>query len=197
MICPSQSSTRAPILFIKKKDGSLHLAVDYRGLNKITKKDRYPLLLIPDLLDHLHSTCVFTKLDLHGTYNLVCIVDSDEWKTTFRTWYGSYEFQVMHYGLTNVPASFQRFMNEVFKDMLDVSVVVYLDNILVYSDNPDDHVKHIHQVLKHLCTNDLFIKVDKCDFGVDTTNFLGFIVSPDGLKMDDAKIQVIHDWPAP
>ena len=197
MICPSQSSTGAPILFIKKKDGSLHLAVDYCGLNKITKKDRYPLPLIPDLLDHLRSARVFTKLDLCGAYNLVRIADGDEWKTAFRTWYGSYEFQVMHYGLTNVPTSFQQFMNEVFKDMLDVSVVVYLDDILVYSDNPDDHIKHVHQVLEHLRTNNLFVKVDKCDFGMDTTNFLGFIVSPDSLKMDDAKIQVIHDWPAP
>ena len=107
MIRPSQSSAGAPILFIKKKDGSLCLAVDYRGLNKITKKDQYPLPLIPDLLDRLHSACVFTKLDLHGAYNLVCIVDSDEWKTAFRMQYGSYEFQVMHYGLTNAPASFQ------------------------------------------------------------------------------------------
>ena len=103
----------------------------------------------------------------------------------------------MHYGLMNVPASFQRFMNEVFKDMLDVSVVVYLDDILVYSDNPDDHIKHVRQVLKRLRANDLFVKVDKCDFGVDTTSFLGFIVSPDGLKMDDVKIQVIRDWPMP
>ena len=148
-------------------------------------------------MDRLRSTCVFTKLDLCGAYNLVRIADGNEWKTAFRMWYGSYKFQVMHYGLTNTPASFQQFMNEVFKDMLDVSIVVYLDDILVYSDNPDDHIKHIHQVLEHLRANNLFIKVNKCDFSVDTMNFLGFIVSPDGLKMDDAKIQVIHDWPAP
>ena len=125
------------------------------------------------------------------------IVDGDKWKTAFRTRYGSYEFQVMHYGLTNAPTSFQRFMNEVFKDMLDVSIVVYLDDILVYSENPDDHIKHVTEVLECLRTNNLFIKVDECKFSVDTTNFLGFIVSPDGLKMDDSKIQVIHDWPTP
>ena len=107
MICPSQSSAGAPILFIKKKDSSLRLAVDYRGLNKITKKDRYPLPLITDLLDCLHSAHVFTKLDLCGAYNLVCIADGNEWKTAFRMRYGSYEFQVMHYGLMNMPASFQ------------------------------------------------------------------------------------------
>ena len=106
-IRPSQSPSGAPILFIKKKDGSLRLAVDYRGLNRITRKDRYPLPLIPDLLDRLHAANVFTKIDLRGAYNLIRIAEGDEWKTAFRTHYGSYEFQVMHYGLTNAPASFQ------------------------------------------------------------------------------------------
>ena len=106
LICPSQSPAGAPILFIKKKDGSLRLAVDYRGLNCITKKDRYPLPLIPDLLDRLCSATVFTKMDLCSAYNLVRIAEGDEWKTVFRTHYGSFEFMVMHYGLTNAPASF-------------------------------------------------------------------------------------------
>ena len=194
---PSQSSAGAPILFIKKKDGSLRLAVDYRGLNKITKKDRYPLPLIPDLLDRLRSAHVFTKLDLRGAYNLVRIADGDEWKTAFRTRFGSYEFQVMHYGLTNAPASFQRFMNDVFKDLLDVCVVVYLDDILIYSETPEDHLQHVREVLHRLRDNNLYAKVEKCAFSVDTTDFLGFIVGPDGLRMDDAKIQVIRDWPTP
>jgi len=194
-IRPSQSSAGAPILFIKKKDGSLRLAVDYRGLNKVTKKDRYPLPLIPDLLDHLHSTRIYTKLDLRGAYNLVRIASRDEWKTAFRTRYGSYEFLVMHYGLTNAPASFQRFMNEVFKDLTDVCVVIYLDDILIYSDNPDEHLKHVRKVLRRLCANNLYAKVEKCAFSVDTTDFLGFVVGPDGLRMDESKIQVIRDWP--
>lgn len=196
-IRPSQSPAGAPILFIKKKDGSLRLAVDYRGLNKVTRKDRYPLPLIPDLLDRLRSARVFTKLDLCGAYNLVRIADGDEWKTAFRTRYGSYEFQVMHYGLTNAPASFQRFMNDVFKDITDVCVVVYLDDILIYSDNPDEHLKHVREVLRRLRENNLYAKVEKCAFGVDTTDFLGFVVGPDGLRMDEAKIQVIRDWPTP
>ena len=194
---PSQSSAGAPVLFIKKKDGSLRLAVDYRGLNKITKKDRYPLPLIPDLLDRLRSARVFTKLDLRGAYNLVRIADGDEWKTAFRTRYGSYEFQVMHYGLTNAPASFQWFMNEVFKDITDVCVVVYLDDILIYSDNPDEHLNHVREVLRRLRANNLYAKVEKCAFSVDTTDFLGFVVGPDGLRMDESKIQVIRDWPTP
>jgi len=196
-IRPSQSSAGAPVLFIKKKDGSLRLAVDYRGLNKITKKDRYPLPLIPDLLDRLRSACVFTKLDLRGMYNLVRIADGDEWKTAFRTHYRSYEFQVMHYGLTNAPASFQRFMNDIFKDLLDMCVVVYLDDILIYSDNPDKHLPHVRKVLRRLRAHNLYAKIEKCAFGVDTTDFLGFIVGPEGLRMDDSKIQVIRNWPTP
>ena len=196
-IRPSQSSAGAPVLFIKKKDGSLRLAVNYHGLNKITKKDQYPLPLIPDLLDRLRTAHVFTKLDLRGAYNLVRIADGDEWKTAFRTRYGSYEFQVMHYGLTNAPASFQHFMNEVFKDLLDMCIVVYLDDILIYSETPDEHLSHVREVLRRLRAHNLYAKVEKCTFNVDTTDFLGFIVGPDGLRMDNAKIQVIRDWPTP
>ena len=190
-----QSPAGAPILFIKKKYGSLRLAVDYRGLNKITKKDRYPLPLIPNLLDRLARS--FTKLDLRGAYNLVRIADGVEWKTEFRTRYGSYKFLVMHYGLTNAPASFQRFMNDIFKDMLDVCVVIYLDDILIYSDNPAEHDNHVREVLRRLRLNNLYAKVEKCEFGVETTNFLGFIVSPNGLQMDESKVQTIRDWPTP
>ena len=196
-ICPSQSPSGAPILFIKKKDRSLRLAVDYHGLNHITKKDQYPLLLIPDLLDCLRSACIFTKIDLRGAYNLVCIAEGDEWKTAFRTHYSSYEFQVMHYRLTNAPASFQQFMNDCFKDLLDVCIVVYLDDILIYSENLDKHATHIREVLRRLRTNSLFAKLEKCEFDVDTTSFLGFIISPEGLKMDDAKVQIIRDWLTP
>jgi hypothetical protein len=196
-IRPSQSSASVPILFIKKKDGSLCLAVNYCGLNKITKKDQYPLPLIPDLLDRLRSAHTFTKLDLRGAYNLVRIADGDEWKTAFRTRYGSYEFQVMHYSLTNAPMSFQHFMNEVFKDLLDMCVVVYLDDILIYSDDPAEHLNHVREVLRRLREHSLFAKVEKCAFSMDTTDFLGFIISPDGLRMDESKVQVIHDWPTP
>ena len=147
-IRPLNSPSGAPVLFIKKKDGSLRLAVDYRGLNRITRKDRYPLPLIPDLLDRLRSARVFTKIDLCGAYNLVHIAEGNEWKTAFRTRYGSYEFQVMHYGLTNAPASFQRFMNDCFKDLLDVCIVVYLDDILIYSENPSEHEDHVREVLR-------------------------------------------------
>ena len=124
--------------------------MDYRGLDRITKKDRYPLPLIPDLLDRLRAVQIFTKIDLRGAYNLVRIAEGDKWKTAFHTRYGSYEFQVMHYGLTNTPATFQRFMNEIFKDLLDVCVVVYLDDILIYSEDPSEHKKHVHEVFQRL-----------------------------------------------
>ena len=138
-ICPTSSSHTAPVLFVKKKDGSLRLCVDYRGLNKLTKKDRYPLLLIADLLDSPSHAKVYSKIDLRHAYHLVRIANGDEWKTAFRTRYGSYEWLVMPFGLTNAPSAFQRFVNMVFADMLDVTVIVYLDDILIYSDNLEDH----------------------------------------------------------
>jgi len=125
----------APVLFVKKKDGSLRLCVDFRGLNRIMKKNRYPLPLISDLLDSPHKARIYTKIDLRHAYHLVRIAKGDEWKTAFHTRYGAFEWSVMPFGLTNAPAAFQRFMNDVFSNLLDVCVVVYLDNILIYSDD--------------------------------------------------------------
>ena len=141
---------RAPVLFVKKKDGSLWLCVDFRGLNKITKKDRYPLPLISDLLNSPCKARIYTKIDLRHTYHLVRIAEGDEWKTTFRTRYGAFEWSVMPFGLTNAPATFQRFMNDVFSDLLDVCIVVYLDDILIYSDDITQHRSHVKEVLKRL-----------------------------------------------
>jgi hypothetical protein len=138
-VCPSTSSHGAPILFVKKKDGSLCLCVDFRGLNKVSKKDRYPLPLISDLLNSPGKARIYTKIHLWHAYHLVCICDGDEWKTTFRTKYGSFEWMVMPEGLSNAPRAFQRFMNDIFADMLDVCVVVYLDDILIYSSDKATH----------------------------------------------------------
>jgi len=138
----------APVLFVKKKDGSLWLCVDFHGLNKIMKKDRYPLPLISDLLDSPHKARIYTKIDLQHTYHLVRIAEGDEWKTAFRTRYGAFEWSVMPFGLTNAPAAFQRFMNDVFSDLLDVCVVVYLDDILIYSNDIMQHRSHVKEVLK-------------------------------------------------
>ena len=171
------------MLFVKKKDGSLQLCIDYRGLNKISKKDRYPLPLISNLLDSPSQAKVYTKIDLRHAYHLVRIVKGDEWKTAFQTCYSSYEWQVMPFSLTNAPAAFQRFVNSVFADMLDVCVVVYLDDILIYSDNMEDHIEHVREVLWRLCQHKLFAKPEKCEFHSDSVEYLRYLLSPNGLTM--------------
>lgn len=196
-IYPSSSSHGAPILFAKKKDGSLRLCVDYRGLNRITKKDKYPLPLIADLLDAPGRARIYTKLDLRHAYHLLRIAPGDEWKTAFCTRYGSYEFKVVPEGLSNAPAAFQRFLNTVFSDLLDVNVIVYLDDILIYSDDPADHEDHVREVLRRLRANGLYCKLPKCEFSVTTCEYLGYILSPDGFRMSPDKIDAVTDWPTP
>jgi hypothetical protein len=210
-IRPSKSPAGAPILFVKKKDGSLRLCVDYRSLNKITRKDRYPLPRIDELLDRLRSAYIFTKLDLRSGYNLVRMREGDEWKTAFRTRYGSYEFLVLHFGLTNAPATFQHFMNDAFRSMLDDFLEIYLDDLIVFTTpeldeslptslEPSANRRHVEQVRKVLTTmrdNGLYASPKKCVFHVNTVDFLGYVVSPAGLSMDPAKCKVIADWPIP
>jgi hypothetical protein len=196
-IRPTSSSHGAPVLFVKKKDGSLRLCVDYRALNKITKKDRYPLPLTKDLLDAPKKARHYTKIDLRHAYHLVRIAPGDKWKTAFRTRYGSFEWCVMPFGLTNAPAAFQHFMNDIFSDMLDVSVIVYLDDILIYSDDPESHKKHVREALRRLRKHGLYANADKCVFNTDTVEYLGFILSPQGLTMDPSKVKTIQDWPEP
>jgi hypothetical protein len=196
-IRPSSSPHGAPVLFVPKKDGSLRLCVDFRGLNNITKKDRYPLPLISDLLDAPRKAKIYTKLDLAHAYHLVRIAEGDEWKTTFRTRYGSFEWLVMPFGLTNAPAAFQRFVNEVFADMIDISVIVYIDDILIYSDTPEEHENHVREVLKRLRQHKLYANAAKCSFDADTVEYLGYILSPKGLTMAEDKVKAITDWPTP
>jgi len=139
----SQSPGGAPVLFAKKKDGTLRLCVDFRNLNKITRKDQYPIPLVTNLLDQLGSAKVYTKLDLRAGYYNVRIAAGHEWKTAFRTRYGSFEFLVMPMGLTNAPATFQAFMNHIFRDMTDIFVVIYLDDILIFSNSLEEHQAHV------------------------------------------------------
>jgi len=187
----------APVLFVKKKDGSLRLCVDFHGLNRITKKDRYPLPLISDLLDSPRKARIYTKIDLQHAYHLVHIAEGDKWKTTFHTHYGAFEWSVMPFGLTNAPAVFQHFMNDVFSDLLDVCVVVYLDDILIYSDNITQHQSHVQEVLKRLRKAGLYAKAEKCKFHSDSVEYLGYVLSPSGLTMSDAKVKTIQEWPEP
>jgi len=185
----------ALVLFVKKKDGSLWLCIDFHGLNKITKKDQYPLPLISDLLDFPCKARIYTKIDLQHAYHLVRITEGDEWKTAFWTCYGTFKWSVMPFGLTNTPAAFQRFMNDVFSNLLDVCVVVYLDDILIYSNDITQHQKHVKEVLKRLRKAGLYAKAEKCEFHSDSVEYLGYVLSPSGLTMSNAKVKTIQEWP--
>ena len=198
-IQPSISPYGAPILFVRKKEGSLRMCIDYRALNKQTIKNRYPLPRTDELLDQLHGAKVFSKIDLQSGYHQVRVKDSDIEKTAFRTRYGHYEFKVLPFGLTNAPATFMSFMNEVLRPYLDqfVVVVVYLDDILIYSKNQDEHMEHLRLVLEKLREHHLFAKQSKCAFLLEEVEFLGHIVSSQGIKMDAAKVKAVADWPQP
>ena len=196
-IRPSSSPAGAPILFAKNKNGSLRLCVDYRGLNAITIKNRYPLPLIPELLDRFRQAKYFTKLDLRGAYNLVRIAHGEEWKTAFRTRYGHFEYLVMPFGLANAPASFQGLINDTLRPFLDRFATAYLDDIMIYSNTLEEHKDHVRQVLARLRSKNLFVKLEKCQFHTDTTDFLGFIISPKGISMDPKKVEAITSWPIP
>ncbi|QRW26175.1 Retrotransposable element Tf2 protein [Rhizoctonia solani] len=196
-ICPSTSSTGAPVMFVKKADGSLRLVVDYQKLNDVTHKNVYPLPRQDDLMAKLRHAKIFTKLDLQWGYNNVRIKEGDEWKTAFRTKYGLFEYLVMPFGLTNAPAAFQHFMNDLFRDLIDVSVVIYLDNILIFSEDPKDHPAHVREVLSQLMKNQLFCKLSKCHFHVTTVDYLGIVISPAGFSMDQKKVEAVTSWPQP
>src|SRR6266436_2862947 len=196
-IHPSKSPWGSPVLFVKKKDGSLHLCVDFHALNRVTEKDHYPLPLISDLLTSPAPARIYSKIDLKHAYHLVCIAEGDEPKTAFRTRYSSYEWRVMPFGLSNVPAAFKRFINEVLRDLMDVCTVGYLDDILIYSDSLEDHRDHIREVLHRLRMAGLYANLKKCKFHTDTVEYLGFILSPKGLQMDPTKVSMIQDWPEP
>ncbi|KEP45888.1 putative Transposon Tf2-1 polyprotein, partial [Rhizoctonia solani 123E] len=196
-IQPSKSPIASPVMFVKKKDRSLQLVVDYQKLNEAMRKNSYPLPRQDDLMARLQGAKIFTKLDLQWGYNNVRVKEGDEWKTAFCTKYGSFETKDMPFGLTNAPAAFQHFMNDIFRDLLDESVVVYLDDILIFSKNEEEHKAHVTEVLKHLQENQLFCKASKCHFHVTTVKFLGIIITPEGSSMDKSKIEAIQNWPTP
>ncbi|KAL0180477.1 hypothetical protein M9458_022883 [Cirrhinus mrigala] len=196
-IVPSTSPASAGFFFVKKKDGSLRPCIDFRGLNDITVKYRYPLPLVPSALEQLRSARYFTKLDLRNAYNLIRIRKGDEWKTAFSTTTGHYEYRVMPFGLVNSPSIFQSFINDVFRDMLGRWVIIYMDDILVYSDSLKSHVSHVRKVLQRLISHHLFAKAEKCEFHQTATTFLGYVVSSEGVAMDDSKVQAVLRWPQP
>ncbi|MBW0569839.1 hypothetical protein O181_109554, partial [Austropuccinia psidii MF-1] len=196
-IRPSSFSTGAPVLFVKKRGGGLHLCVDYRKLNAVTRKNKYPVPPMNQLLTVFNGSSIFSKIDLCGAYNLLRIKEGDEHLTCFRAEYGSYEYLVMPFGLTNAPASFQNLVNDIFYDILAIYVVVYLDDIMVSSKSEEEHVTHVSTVLSRLRANNLFPKASNCLFHVSSVEYLGYAVSSEGLKMDKAKVKQILNWPPP
>lgn len=196
-IRPSTSPAGAGFFFVSKKDGGLRPCIDYRALNKITIRNRYPLPLMSTAFDLLQGATVFTKLDLRNAYHLVRIRQGDEWKTAFNTPSGHYEYQVMPFGLTNAPAVFQALINDVLRDMINHFVFVYLDDILIFSRTLKEHHHHVRQVLQRLLKNHLYVKAQKCEFHVTEASFLGFILREGQLQMDPAKTDAVRKWPTP
>lgn len=193
----SKSPAGAPILFVPKKDGSLRLCVDYRGLNAITIKNRYPLPLIGETIDRLAGARIYTQLDLRDAYHRIRIKDGDEWKTAFRTRYGHYEYTVMPFGLANAPATFQAYVNRALADLLDICCVAYLDDIIIYSQDESSHADDVQRVLERLRQYKLYAKLSKCAFEETEIRFLGFIISPEGVHMEPERVATIRDWPVP
>jgi hypothetical protein len=196
-IRPSTSPWGCPALFVKKKDESLRLCVDYRPLNAVTIQNKYPLPRINVLFDQLVGARVFSKIDLRSGYHQIKIRASDISKTTFSTRYGLYEFLVMSFGLTNAPAYFMYLMNSVFMLELDKFVVVFIDDILVYSKNEDEHTEHLHIVLQRLRDHRLYAKLSKCDFWLKEIKFLGHTISQDDISVDREKVQEVMNWKPP
>ena len=196
-ICPFHLSYEAPILFIQKKNGFLWLHIDYSSLNKISRKNKYSLPSLTDLLDILQKVQIYIKIDLRHAYHLVCIANGDKWKTTFHTCYSFFEWLIMLFGLTNAFTAFQQFMNDVFSDLIDICIVIYLDNILVYFTDEVEHTQQIREVLQRLCKNGLYARADRCEFHSDTVEYLDYILLPEGLIMLFNTVCTIMDWPEP
>ncbi|GJT80917.1 putative reverse transcriptase domain-containing protein [Tanacetum coccineum] len=196
-IRPSSSPWGAPVLFVNKKDGSFRMCIDYRELNKLTVKNRYPLPRIDDLFDQLQGSSVYSKIDLRSGYHQLRVREEDIPKTAFRTRYGHYEFQVMPFGLTNAPAVFMDLMNRVCKPYLDKFVIVFIDDILIYSKNKQEHEEHLKLILELLKKEELYAKFSKCEFWIPKVQFLGHVIDSEGIHVDPSKIESIKDWTSP
>jgi len=192
-----KSSTGAPIFFAKQANGKLRIVVDYRGLNAITMKDKYPLPLMTTLMEQVETSQVFSKLDLKLGFNLLRIAKGHEWKTAFKTRYGLYEYTVMPIGLMNAPSIFQRHLNNILSEKIDCHVVIYIDDILIYTQTKEEHVELMRWVLKWLSENSLCINIDKCIFHIPKVEFVRFQIGTQGVQMGQKKVEDILNWPAP
>ncbi|KAL4007989.1 hypothetical protein ACER0C_001841 [Sarotherodon galilaeus] len=197
IIRPSTSPLGAGFFFVEKKDKTLRLCIDFRGLNNITVKNKYPLPLLASAFELLQGAVIFSKLDLRNAYHLVRIREGDEWKTAFNTHLGHFEYLVMPFGPTNAPAVFQAMVNDVLRDFINHFAFVYLDDILIFSKSRAEHIKHVRLVLQRLLANRLFVKGEKCEFHVQSVSFLGFLVEQGRLRADPAKVKAVVEWPEP
>jgi hypothetical protein len=196
-IRPSSSPWGCPALFVNKKDGSLRLCVDYRPLNAVTIMNKYPLPRIDVLFDQLAGAKVFSKIDIRSGYHQIKIRPCDFPKTAFSTRYGLYEYLAMSFGLTNAPAYFMYLVNSVFMTELDKFVVVFIDDILIYSKNEEEHVEHLRVVLQRLRDHKLYAKFSKCEFWLESVKFLGHTISKEGISVDPSKVQEVMDSKPP
>ncbi|GKE91532.1 putative nucleotidyltransferase, ribonuclease H, partial [Tanacetum coccineum] len=196
-IRPSSSPWGAPVLFVKKKDGSFRMCINYRELNKLAVKNRYPLPRINDLFDQLQGLQFFSKIDLRSGYHQLRVHEDDILKTAFRTRYGHFEFTVMPFGLTNAPAVFMDLMNRVCRPYLDNFMIVFIDDILIYSKTQEEHVEHLRLVLGLLNKEKVYAKFSKCEFWLREVKFLGHVINGNGIHVDPSKIEAVKNWKAP
>jgi hypothetical protein len=196
-IRPSSSPWGAPVLFVEKKDGTHRMCVDYRSLNEVTIKNKYPLPGIEDLFDQMKGASIFSKIDLRSGYHQLKIRESDIPKTAFRTQYGLFEYTVMSFGLMNAPAYFMYLMNKVFMEYLDKFVIVFIDDILIFSKTMEEHEEHLTLVLQKLRFNQLYAKFSKCEFWLTEVAFLGHVISAGGISVDPSKVKDVLNWMSP
>nr|GFA87767.1 putative reverse transcriptase domain-containing protein [Tanacetum cinerariifolium] len=192
-IRPSHLPWGAPVLFVKKKDGAMGMCIDYRKLNKLTIKNHYSLLRIDDLFNQLQGACCFSKIDLCSGYHQLRVRDEDIPKTAFITHYGQFEFTFMPFGLTNAPTIFMDLMNRVFKPYLDKFVIVFIDDILIYSKSEEEHEVHLKTILDLLKKEKLYPKFSKCEFWLKEVHFLGHVVNRDGIHVDPSKVELVKN----